>query len=488
MLRRQLLLIVTVCAIGTSTIGCQSYRSAARSVRQPEYHALSRAVTQSHYQDATAAATTSAATAATSPVVPELEGPHTLEEYVDFGLSQNPQIQAARMRVEAAAAKVPQAASLQDPILSLVVQPAPVQTAAGEQEFSLSASQKVPWRGKLATSAAIARRALDAARAELHAVELHTIEKIQHAYYDLQFVEQALEITEQDKQQLELIARIVERRYAVAADVNQQDVLQVDLEISKVDSEILRYRQQLESRQASLASLLHVSPETQLRTSPTTGSNQFPDDIEQLYQQAIAARPELQVPLANIAKNRCAAERARLDYFPDITWGMTWIETSSGGISPVSNGRDALLLSAGVNLPVYKKRLAAAVREAEATALSNARDYDSLKDETMRQIKDLFSQVESQQALLQLFTEDILPKAQQTFEQSIDSYQVGEVGFLQVIDNWRQLLRLEIGEKRLESQLQQRLASLARVVGHDMLLSPSPQTPGQVVITEEEKP
>ena len=83
----------------------------------------------------------------------------------------------------------------------------------------------------------------------------------------------------------------------------------------------------------------------------------------------------------------------------------------------------------------------------------------------MQEVKDLFSQATSQQELLRLFSDDIIPKAQQALEQSIQSYQVGEVDFLQMIDNWRQLLRFHVGEKQLEAQLRQSVASLARVVG-----------------------
>ena len=192
---------------------------------------------------------------------------------------------------------------------------------------------------------------------------------------------------------------------------------------------------------------------------------------------ATRARPELQAQLAVIAKDRTAADRARLNYFPDVTFGLTWIDTANAGISPITNGRDAFLLSAGVNLPIYKKRLSAAVRESEAAAVAGAREYDSLKDQTMQEVKDLFAQATSQQELLRLFTDDIIPKAQQALEQSIQSYQVGEVDFLQMIDNWRQLLRFHIGEKQLEAQLRQSVASLARVVG-------SYQLPAQVETLE----
>ena len=42
---------------------------------------------------------------------------------------------------------------------------------------------------------------------------------------------------------------------------------------------------------------------------------------------------------------------------------------------------------------------------------------------------------------------------------------VGEVDILQLVDNWRQLLRFYLMQKQLEAQLGQSVASLARVVG-----------------------
>ena len=90
---------------------------------------------------------------------------------------------------------------------------------------------------------------------------------------------------------------------------------------------------------------------------------------------------------------------------------MSWIDVSSAGLSPVANGRDAFLLTAGLNLPVYRKRLDSSVRSAEAKAVSSAREYDSLRDGTLEEVTDLFAQAKSQQDMLQLFREDILPKA-----------------------------------------------------------------------------
>ena len=56
---------------------------------------------------------------AVNPVFDELAGPQPVEAYINFALSQNAGVQAARKSMEAAAMRVPQAASLKDPMLSV---------------------------------------------------------------------------------------------------------------------------------------------------------------------------------------------------------------------------------------------------------------------------------------------------------------------------------------------------------------------------------
>lgn len=433
--------------------GCKS----AHQVRDTEYAQVSHSVHQAWHAPAPAAN-------AMNPVLSFLEGPHAVEEYIQFALEQNPDIQAARKQMEAFAHQVPVAASLPDPMLNLTVQPEPVQTAAGQQDLILSASQKFHWFGKLDTRASVAEAQTNVARAHLAAAELATIAKVKRAYYELYFIQQAISVTEAEQKLLGEIRDVANTRYK-AGRTSQQDVLRAELEISNIENELIQLRQQLESGQARLARILHIAPQTRVLALDRLAPEQAPRDLDWLQRQAVGARPELHAQLAAIQRDQQVVELARMEYRPDVTLGMSWIDVSSAGLSPVANGRDAFLLTAGVNLPVYRKRLDSSVRSAEAKAVSSARQYDSLRDGTLEEVTDLFAQAKSQQDMLTLFQEDILPKARQTLEVSNRAYNVGEVDFLQLIDNWRQLLRYEVMYRRLEASLRQTLAELGRVVG-----------------------
>ncbi len=447
---RQISLLFLAAAL---VVGCRS----ARPIRDPEYARVSRAV-----QEAWCAPTHSIV--ATAPVFAELAGPHSVEQYIQVALRQNPEIQVSRKKMEALAHQVPVAASLPDPMLNVTALPEPVQTAAGQQELIVAASQKFHWFGKLETRANVAEAKTNVARAQLATVELATIANVKRAYYELYAIQQTTSVTQAEQRLLVDIREVANTRYKTGR-TSQQDVLRADLEVSSVENELIRLRQQLQSAQARLARLLHIAPQTPVAALDELAQGQVPRDLELMQHLAVTDRPELHAKLAAIRRDRHAVKLARLDYKPDVTLGLSWIDVATAGISPVANGRDAFLLSAGLNLPIYRKRLDSSIRSAEAQAVATTREYDSLRDAALEEVTDLFAQARSQEELLLVLREDILPKARQTLEVSNQAYHVGEVDFLQLIDNWRQLLRFEVNYYRLEASLQQTLAELERVVG-----------------------
>jgi outer membrane protein TolC len=445
-------------------------------VRDAEYPHVVHAVKQASFSPNPAAA-------AVAPVAADLEGPQPVDRLIQYALNQNPNVQAARKRLEAAALEVPQAASLKDPMLDATgwpFFPNVPQTASGRMTVDLMVSQEVPWYGKLRAKAAAAEAEANAARARLATAELETIENVKKAYYELYFIQQATSVTEAERDLLVQIRDAANARYR-AALTSQQDVLRAELELSNIEENLIRLRQQLDSAQARLARQLHVAPQTRLRALDRLPPEDVPRDLDLLQRRAVAARPELHAQLAMLQRERQMVEVAQLEYLPDFTFKAGWTEmTTDKALAPTADGIDNVTVGMGVNVPIYRKRLSAGVRQAEANVVATAREYDSLRDATLEQVLDLFAQVQSQQDLLTLFEEDILPKARQTFEVSTAAYDVGQVDFLTLLDNFRQLLRYEVNYRRLEASLHQALAELERVVGGYTV------EPGEVLPAPEE--
>lgn len=448
---------VAVVVVVFALAGCRMPHTA----RDPDYAQVNAALCQSWRSAAPAVE-------AVAPAAPELAGPQPLELLVAIALDQNPGVRAARKRVEAAAMRVPQAASLADPKLGVNAWPFPahgLQTAMGRATADMMISQEVPWRGKLALRAAAAEQEVTAARAELEAVRLRTIEQVKLAYFDLHLAEESVRVIEHDRRVLAELLELADVRYQTG-QVSQQDVLRLQNEVAGLDAELVRLRQQLVDAQADVAQLLHLSPETEIRALVRLPAESLPADLQRLYEQAVAARPELHAALAQIESGRRKTRLANLQYRPDLTFSLGWgAMTTHRAIAPSADGIDMVATGVSMNLPIYRKRLDAAVREAEAEVVAAARQYDQLKDETQREVKRLFTEAASNSELVEIFQTAIIPDAEQALQVSLQEYEVGSLQFADMLGAWRELLRFRLVQVRQRAQLRKSLASLERVVG-----------------------
>jgi len=407
----------------------------------------------------------------------------TLAECVAIGRSRNPRILAARMEIASLAERVPQARALPDPMADIMymVFDTPVQTAAGPQDYGLAMSQQIPVRAKRETRAAMAEQEVCAARARLNGIEIDVITKIRETYFELDYLQEALRITVEDRDRLEQIAEVVLQMYEVKRSIKQSDVLQIEIVRSQLDTTLAGLRQQLRSTQAKLARLMQLPPESTISVMVSGDSPQLLPDTETLFQMAIQQRPELQEQLFRVRRDKQAVTLATLERIPDPTFGFNWIGVGSNGVSPVSNGNDSLMFNIGFNLPVYRRRIDAGIREARNMAQANTHSWEAMRDEATEEVVDIMAQISSLQETLQLLSNEILPAATRTLDQLIGQYQVNEVDFPQMIDGWRMVLQYQISEQRVKTDLQQTIARLARAVGALELsaLNPAASVDGQ---------
>lgn len=394
--------------------------------------------------------------------------PQPLDVFLARALEQNPAVHAARHRIEAAMARVPQVSTLPDPMLAVTgwpFFPFIPQTAAGPMTVDVMVSQQVPWKGKLATRAAAASEEVQAARAQLAAAELETVEQVKRAYYELQALQEMKRVVQEDRKTLQSLADIATVRYQ-ANLASQHEVLRLQAEISNVDTELVRLDQEIAAARAEMARALHLAPDTPFLAVQDTRPWDLPQDLDALYRKAVAVRPELQAQLAEMQRGRYLVELARLEYFPDPEFRVGWTDmTTRRALSPVADGLDMVSIGVAVNLPINQVRRAGAVREAESNVVAAARQYDQLRDQTLQEVKRLFALAASQRDMAALLNDSIIPKTETAYQSALRGYQTGQVTFADMLAVWRELLRYHVARIRLEAQYRQSLASLERVVG-----------------------
>lgn len=457
---------VMIAALPMGALGC------AQVSPRPDYLEIERSVhAASHHPDGAPliADDPMAASLGEAPMLVELEGPRPVDDYIRRALAENRGVQAARANVMAMRERIPQATALDDPIAQNLIWPFPMNgpqySLMGYNPYELAISQLFPWFGTLRLRGEAAEQDVKVALMELASAQLEVVADVKLAYYNLYFNQRAERILNENRKLAADFVEIARVRYQTG-ETSQQDVLRAENAVTDVDAELATTRQGVAEARASLARRLHVSPEMELTAVDEIPFADIPAQVEGLYQLAVAARPELKGQLAAVARGVREVELARKKYYPDLDLGIVYMDMSrANAMSPIADGRDMVAFNIGFNLPIYRAKLAAGVREAEARTVADMKRYEYLRDQTLEEVKSLMAEAKARREVADLFRSGYLPRGRQALEVAANDYRTGNRDFVSLITAWRELLQIELQLARFETELGQALARLERVVG-----------------------
>lgn len=407
----------------------------------------------------------------------DLSGPQSVDTLIQLALVENRLVRAAWYNVEALKHRIPQVTSLEDPVVSNTIFPipsvAPQYSLMGYMPYDALVAQQFPWFGTLKLRGQAAEEDVRVAINELAAAQLDTVASVKRAYFDLWFNERTLDLLQQNRTLAEDFLKIAKERYKESTAI-QVDVLRAETAVSDIDREIETTRLAISTSRADLAQLLHLNPDTEFMTIPDSAVSSVAEDIDRLYQLAIAVKPELQGRLAAIERDEKAIELAEKRYYPNVSLGVIYqnMQKTNAMTPETAGGMPNIGLFVGFNLPIYRKRIAAGVQEAVARASANAELYEADRDQTLRDVKDLFNQVKVQQNILGLLRRTNLPNSQLVLKNTASDYRAGNVDYLSLISAWRDVLQVELQITQIEAELSKSIASLERAVGIQISESP----------------
>ena len=390
--------------------------------------------------------------------------PVTLDELIATAVASHPSIAAARQKVAAASHRIPQATSLEDPIVGNTFWPIHDQAlqTAGHQ-FSLS--QKVPWPEKLDARGQVAYREVQVARAEVARREVEITEAVCLAYYELWLAAELVRIVDDNTELVEDLIAVSEARYRTGG--SQQDVLRAELEGDRLSEQLIALRRQREQARADLGALVRMPMNYMPVAADELEVDEVAPQIEQLVAQAEQCNPTLQGLAAEIARDRAKESLACLQQYPDFQLGLGYsvVSDDHNVLSPVANGHDNINFSIGVTLPIWRDKINAGISEAahnrSSATLRREAERDRLRGTLRRQVAAAYAAIEQ----LELLRTRLIPRTEQTLTISTADYQNEKADFTDLVATYRELLALQVQVARTKATLASTLAQIERTVG-----------------------
>ncbi len=293
-------------------------------------------------------------------------GRETLDAYLITAAQNNPGLNASFNEYMAAMEKIPQVGALPDPqfVFGYFIQP--VETRIGPQRYRFNLSQSFPWFGLLKAREDVATQLAKAKYETFENTKSNLYFEVKTAYYNYYFVERAIEITQSNKEILEVFKRLslVKIETGMASVV---DELRVELELNDLENQLALLEDSKRVFQTQFNNLLNRDVMATIDTPVELWQDELPLDKQQVLEEIYTANHQLKGIDHRLQAFINQEEVAQKQGMPSFTIGAGYtIVEKYNNANPSGNGNDAILFpQVGIKIPLYRKKYKALIKEAQ---------------------------------------------------------------------------------------------------------------------------
>ena len=391
--------------------------------------------------------------------------PTTLADLLTEAEKNNPQIQAARHGWQSAKQVPTQVATLPDPQVVMqqtnVGSPRPFAgyTNSDFAYIGLGFSQDLPYPGKLRLRGEIAQKDADASQQKYESLRRAVLAAVNMAYFQLGYLAKRQKILDEDAQLLQQVEQAAESRYRNGLG-NQQDVLQAQLERTKLLREINMNQLEQGKLQAELKNLLNRSQtSTDIETAELSESTPV-YNFDQLLAEAKASNPELAGMQKMVEREGLQIDLAKKDFYPDFNVQGMWQRTDP------SQFRAYYQFTVGMRIPIYRsRRQRPELAQAESDRDLAKSELEMQSQQTTFQLRRQFLTAEKSAELLKIYREGLMPQARAELQAGMTAYQSNRQDFQALLASFLDVLKLDEEYWQTLSEHETALAQMEELTG-----------------------
>ncbi len=392
----------------------------------------------------------------------------TLSDAIAEALKNNPEIQAAKSRVESAHARAKQATYLEDPELNMEAWGVPLSQPLRYRSANpliVGLRQKLPFFGKLGLKGEMASQEVRVVEEELKAKEQEIIAKVKSAYAEYFMTTKAIEIYKELSELLRHTSATAENLYGVGK-VPQQDVIKALLERTDLLNKLTWAEKDLLISQAKLNTLLNRRPDSPFGFPRELDVRLVGTQFALLEKVAIERRPELRALELSISRSETAvrlAERNRK--YPDFMVGLQY------WIAPDQNPRHMYAPMLTLTIPFSpwtKGKHDYEIEEALAERQVAKANLTAMKNMALLEVREASAKLDAATKAISIYRDGLLPQAEQSFQAAVAGYQTGAVNFNTLLDAQRTIRDVRMDYYKALVDHEQSRADLERAVGKEL--------------------
>jgi outer membrane protein TolC len=296
-------------------------------------------------------------------------------------------------------------------------------------------------------------------------VKLKLFFEVKDAYYEYYYLAKSIAVTKDHMTLMEHLEGVARSRYKAAA-ASHPDVIRAQVELGKLEDQYLSLLDLKQPTVARLNAALNRPVDAHIPAPDQIPLEQVEVEDAKLLARLVQANPQLQAIDFEIARQQRSIELAKKDYYPDVTLGVSVIDTGDSIVgSPKDSGKDPVVASISVNLPIWGPKYSAGVRQARARYNAARRDRTEMANSLSWQLKTALYRFRDGERKIDLYRDTLLPKAEESLKVTEAGFRAAKGTFTDLVDAQRILLEFGLSLERAFADRSQALARLEMLVG-----------------------
>ena len=394
-----------------------------------------------------------------------------LVQYIDSALKNNPELQTYQFKSEALQQEIKPSEALDDPEIYAGVMNLPTNFSFTQDMMTMKQigiQQKFNIAKKYTLRGKVAQKSYEASTYDVETQKLFLIKEVKQTYYELYSESKAIEVTKKNISVLKSYISIANTKYSTG-EGTQQDVLKAQVELSKMQEELIETESMKEHTIAVFNTLLARNIMDSVQVIPEIKFQKINLPMYPLMDAANANNPMVISSKIKLNEDSAAFALAKTSKIPDFTTGL-WYGQRQAIMTDGNKAPDMIGFTIGMTLPIFsKQKQNPLIAESAINIQKSQSEVAATQNQVKLMLHHVLIDAYKNEKLVSLYSGQLIPEATENLNAGITGYQENKIDFMTLTDNFISLYNYQLQYYQAIADYYKAIAEIEMLTGKKLI-------------------
>jgi cobalt-zinc-cadmium efflux system outer membrane protein len=391
------------------------------------------------------------------------------EQLAQMALTRNPELQAASESLHQADARLRQVRLLPNPSLDVSKKTDAIFANEGDRGYSITVSEPVDLGGRRGNRVKVAETSVEVAKADIAEAERQLLGRLRLLCTEAMGAAARSDLFERLDRAGDQMSGVMSIRVR-AGDASQLDARLLQAQTSQLRAQRLVAENQLAGFLIQIRGVAGLSPDEPLLLKRTTQPVDSRETEDASIARALEARPDLKAARLRETLAEAGIDLAKSQMVPQVTafarYGQESVlsQLATGAQKRTFQRENVVEFGVSIPLPVFNREQGNIAETASRRAQAR-REREGLEASVRRDVVLAFRRYETARKSLDILQSGVLEQNQASTRIVQLAYDLGELRFLDIVNQQRVLIDAETSVVNAEQELSAARADLDNAIG-----------------------